>query len=355
MKNESSPNPWEISGIRLPQKPKLAPWAQVIDFEDNRLQIRGSELNLTLSHELFLEAFQAIRPLLDGSNELKSIESTGGETIKPTTIRYLLQMLYFHGVLKEGDESLKISLSEKEIADYQPQIDFWSHYFPDGRQPLSIISKSKVGLVGNGNLVKSIDQSLQSIGFRNIKTVDTSAVSIDADTFSEHFIGIDYLVACQASLNPGLFELVNELCLKNSNRWMHVTIEGTSAILGPSIIPFQTACYKCYERRIASNVQDLESHDAFQRKLIERNGSACEGFSPPLESILSSHVALEVARILTSFASPQTIGQFHEISGATLSIKSHPLLRVPRCPACRSASPEMDIWDTANSSIQLKP
>lgn len=349
MKDGTLPNPWEISGIRLPQKPRLAPWAQVIDVGDNRLQIRGTGFNFVLSHELFLETFQTIRPLLDGSHDLEMIELAGREKLKPTTIRYLLQVLYSHGILKEGNENLNFSLSEKEIEDYQPQVDFWSHFFPDGRQPLAIICKTKVGLVGNGNLMQGIYQSLKSIGIRNIERVDTPALEIDSSAFSEHFNGVDYLVAFQDSPNPGFFELINELCLKNHIRWIHVNIEGTSGILGPSIIPFQTACYKCYERRIASNVQDLESYEIFQQKLIEGEGPSGEGHCPPLESILSNHVALELARILTSYAPPQTIGQFYEISGTSLSAKAHPVLRVPRCPACQTSSPDRAIWDNLNS------
>lgn len=349
MKEEQLSNPWEISGITLPQKPRLAPWVHIIDLGDQRLQIRSAELSFSLPHKLFVTAFQAIQPLLDGYHDLNLIESSGGENLKPTTIRYLLKILSSHGVLLEGMEVHELPLPEKEISGLQSQFDFWSHFFSDGNQPLAIICKTRIGLVGNGNLIRGINESLRSIGFRNIDQLEWVGTPNDQETLTRHFGGVDYLIACQASSNPKFYDLINDYCLKSSTRWIKVNIEGTTGLLGPTIIPYQTACYKCYERRIASNMQDLEDYDIFQKTLAEVNGSVSEGSLPPLESILSNQVVLELARILTSFAPPQTIGRFYEISGTTLSSKAHPVLRVPRCPACRPPSPDREIWDSLTS------
>ena len=127
---------------------------------------------------------------------------------------------------------------------------------------------------------------------------------------------------------------------------MRVSIEGTSAILGPTVVPSQTACYSCYDRRLFSNNSEPEHYSAYKNQVNQTLGSIDNGFFPPLWSLLGSYAAIEAAKIISGFAPPATIGRFYKIQGMVPSVVGHEVLRVPRCPACGSKSPRQDPWNT---------
>jgi bacteriocin biosynthesis cyclodehydratase domain-containing protein len=128
-----------------------------------------------------------------------------------------------------------------------------------------------------------------------------------------------------------------------------VSMEGTSAYLGPTVIPHQSACYICYERRVSSNIAELDNHLAYRNQLASSESPGNEGLLPGLISVIAGQVALEVVRLITGFAPPKTIGRFYEFDATSPTVVGHEVLRVPRCPACISRNPKMEAWDSTFS------
>jgi hypothetical protein len=56
-------------------------------------------------------------------------------------------------------------------------------------------------------------------------------------------------------------------------------------------------------------------------------------------------VTLEVARIISGFAPPKTIGRLYEFEATTPLVEGHDVLRLPRCPACNLKQPKREPWD----------
>jgi hypothetical protein len=52
-----------------------------------------------------------------------------------------------------------------------------------------------------------------------------------------------------------------------------------------------------------------------------------------------------VARIISGFAPPKTIGQLYEFEATTPLVEGHDVLRLPRCPACSLNQPKREPWD----------
>ena len=90
----------------------------------------------------------------------------------------------------------------------------------------------------------------------------SNAVGIEKEKVLEDLHWADFLIACQESEALHFFETINRLCLQSCTRWMRVSIEGTTAFLGPTLIPYQTACYNCYQRRVESNLPDYKDYSA---------------------------------------------------------------------------------------------
>ncbi len=324
----------EYSYISLPEKPLLIPWVAWVSLGDDQLQFRGSEFTFSLSHPLFVEAFYKIEPLLDGKHSVREIASSGGEAFLPTTIDFLLKMLRSNGILQEAHPYLLSPETNPE----KRQALFLSHIIQDAGSSLEILSKVRLGLVGDGELAEDIKLSIGSMGIKNI--IQSTPHSISKDIESE---GIELFIACQESPGFSFFEEVNSNCLESGVRWMHIAQQGAKALLGPTIVPYQTACYKCYSTRIDALVPDLDSHLAFKEN--HNQLPLDEGYFPPIGQAVASQVALEVARIFLGFSPPKTFGRFYEYDAFNVFPSLHNVLRFPRCPACYQKKSPMEIWD----------
>ena len=210
--------------------------------------------------------------------------------------------------------------------------------------------RARIGVVGSKRLKSFIQDFVHDTGIKQI--VDLGHLDSGEgqqnhnwNEFAATLKEIDFLIACQESPGFEFFETINQACLEIGTRWMRVAIEGTTALLGPTIVPNQTACYACYDRRLNSNLPDLDNYLAYKNQVTRGSETIEEGFFGPLWSLLASHVAIEVARIISGFAAPTTLGRFYRIEQMSPVAVGHNVLRVPRCQACHSREPLREAWD----------
>jgi bacteriocin biosynthesis cyclodehydratase domain-containing protein len=334
--------------VPLPEKPRLAPWVTLVDLGDNRMQLRGAEFSLTLQHPLFIETFQSVHSLLDGQRTVEEIISARDPKYLPTTITFLLKMLRANGILQEGAVSPPPPLTPESLKENESQIQFFSHFDLDPVGTLALLHKARVALIGSGSITNRVQQGLLDMGFNSLIEVEglSEVIARDPSQSSKKLINqlreVDFLIACQDTTDYRFFETINAICLETQTRWMHVAISGTKGIMGPTIIPHQSACYVCYNKRMASNSSELESYLAYKK---QTEPSKNEGFLSPLWSTLAEQVTLEVARIISSFAPPKTFGRLYEFEATTPLVEGHDVLRLPRCPICNLKEPKREAWD----------
>ena len=333
--------------VPLPEKPRLAPWVTLVDLGDNRMQLRGAEFSFTLQHPLFIETFQSIHTLLDGRRTVDEIVSSRDPKYLPTTITFLLKMLRANGVLQEGIISQRPLTPEKLIAN-DSQVQFFSHFVLDPASTLSLLRKARVALIGSDSLTSRIHKSLLGMDFDSLVKIEglSEKTAYDSSQLHKEVISqleeVDFLIACQDTADYRFFQTINTACLETQTRWMHVAISGTKGLMGPTIIPQQSACYVCYDKRLASNASELQGYLAYQK---QTNPSTNEGSLNPLWSTLAEQVTLEATRIISGFAPPQTIGRLYEFEATTPLVEGHDVLRLPRCPACNLKKPKREPWD----------
>ena len=334
--------------VPLPRKPRLAPWVTLVDLGDSRMQLRGAEFSFTLQHPLFIETFQAIRPLLDGQRTVEEIVSSRDPKYLPTTITFLLKMLRANGVLQEGVVSPPPPLTPENLKENETLVQFFSHYVLDPVGTLALLHKARVALIGSDSITSRIHKGLLGMGFGSLIEIEglSAKTAYDPTQLHKEVIGqlkeVDFLIVCQDTTDHRFFQTLNAVCHETGTRWMHVAISGTKGLMGPTIIPHQSACYVCYDKRVASNASELQSYLAYQKQTeLSKN----EGFLNPLWSTLAEQVTLEVARIISGFAPPKTIGRLYEFEATTPLVEGHDVLRLPRCPACNLKQPKREPWD----------
>ena len=345
---ENTPTSVDYARVSLPQKPRLAPWITSVDLGDNRMQLRGAEFSFTLQHPLFIETFQSIHSLLDGKRTVEEILASRDPKYLPTTITFLLKILRANGVLQEGIVDLPEPLPPETLQERENQVQFFSHFVLDPVSTLTQLHKARIGLIGADSIVKKIRKGLLDMGFSSpsefayVDKGKTLQPSHFKDEIARQLNGVEFLIACQDSAHFRFFEAINTACLETQTRWTHVAISGTKGIMGPTFIPRQSACYTCYDKRLASNAPDLQDYLSYQKQV---DSPLSEGYLSPLWTTLSEQVVLEMTRIISGFAPPKTIGRLYEFETTTPLVKSHDVFRLPRCFSCNLKKPRREAWD----------
>jgi bacteriocin biosynthesis cyclodehydratase domain-containing protein len=340
----------------LPKKPLLVPWVTLVDLGDERLQFRAAEFAYTLQSDFLINAFNIIKPLLDGRHTVEEIIPSGEPAYLPTTILFLLKMLRANGLLQEADVSLQPPLTPADLDRFERQLRFLSHFAPDSQGVLALLRQAKVGVIGSNLLKTCIQNSIRDTGIDQIVDLEPlfgkkERLGNNKDEIVTALKETDFLIACQESQGFSFFEAINEICLQTGTRWMRVAIEGTTAFLGPTIIPYQTACYACYDRRLNANLPDLDNYLVYKEQVKrDHDSKKDEGYFAPLWSLIAGHVAIEVVRILSGFSPPTTLGRFYEVNVTSPMSVGHDVLRLPRCPVCHLKGPRQEAWDSAPSS-----
>jgi bacteriocin biosynthesis cyclodehydratase domain-containing protein len=331
-----------IAAVGVPSRPRLAPWLTLIDLGDGRLQLRAADLALTLPEGLFSEAARAICPLLDGTRSVDELAGAGGERFLPGTIMFVLKLLQRWGTLSEGAPFQGLS-AETRLRG-KAALDLLAHYVADTEQVLHRLSSSQVVLAGSEAVCSRIAAALATVGVVKVSTLGAQIQDGIRDAKDA-----DLLVVASESTGFGLFEAANTACLEHDVRWLRVAFEGRHGLLGPTVVPRQTACFTCYTSRRASHSPPGE-FEAYRTTLV-RDGEPHPGAAGALTDIVAAQTALEVARLLTAFAPPATFGRFHTFEAGSPRVQSHDVLRVPRCSACgRNQSPK-DPWDRSSRMV----
>ncbi len=338
------------AGLQLPNRPRLAPWLIAVDLGDSRLQLRSAESSHTLTHPLLIQVFRRIETILDGRHTVDEIVSSVDSDVLPTTVVFLLKLLQGKGLLQPGIG--ETTLDDKEQARWQRQLRFLSHFVPDASSAQSMLAKARVGLVGSGDLRQAILSAMGSIGVGGITELcEPSTWRTEA---RGELASLDLIVACEESPAFAFFDAVNRACLLSGTRWLRVSISGTSAQLGPTVVPNQTACYTCLDLRLRTHQPELDGYLAYRAHIGTLDSRSDEGSIAPFWSAVAGQVALEVMRLLVGFAPPVTIGRFYEFSAVSPVAIPHDVLRVPRCASCGRRRTFAEAWDQTFAPMDIK-
>lgn len=323
-----------IAQLELPLRPRLPPWLAVHDLGDDRLQLVSPSMSYTLMHPLFIQVFRTISPQLDGTLATEELLKVTAGIAEPSTTLFLLKMLFANGILYEGDTSQYPATTPTQ--SWNAIADYFTNFTSDPAAAISNVVKARIALVMPDHLARVLEADLLAFGFAHIVVMDTTAADfvLELDAHLHHCTpeAKPLVVVALNSPERSLFGQINDVCLKYGTRWLHIDGDGLKITLGPTFVPYQTACYTCYRYRLASHVPyrlDPSGSGEFIRHATGQGDTFL-----PLWRLALAQAAMECARLLTGYASPTTIGRCHEIDGVGGALPGLEVLKLPRCPAC---------------------
>ncbi|MGO9232209.1 MAG: TOMM precursor leader peptide-binding protein [Bryobacteraceae bacterium] len=361
-----------------------------VPLEGGRLLIRNSSQSAILRGRLVQDVLPRLLPLLDG---VRTIDEIAAELEGLLTLPQLKQIVEFierKGLVRESEE-IPEQLDGGELAAYESLSRFL------GRQgspyaALAALRTAHIGIIGSGPVVPALTAALAHVGVRQMTVVApeeldglevqqsryyeaadagrprsevlrervlsaSHQVRLNVETtlprdvsgWEEVLRGTSMLVVLLQG--PILFhpwlEMLNTAALSLRVPWTSVALlDGNGVHVGPTIRPGVTACYKCFEQRFKSNLVCIDAENAFEAYVHDRMTRIDFGFLPPVAEIVAGFAAIEVVRTLSPDTVAQTSGRLMVFSIDDFTATYHPVLKLPRCPACSPVrdQPRPRVW-----------
>ena len=346
-------------------KIRISPFVSVIPVGPS-VFVRSDLKSFALSGESVNEFIRRALPLLDGShdaNELvKAFPDYGADSV-----RALLADLERLGVVESAARFPGASedARQEEVAAF---LAFWG---PGGRGMESAFARAHVAVIGSNDWCTVACRELVSAGVGRLTVLDAPGKTrrragggataarlvrqlrgIGSQTVLAHSAvkiedGVvdpppDDVALLLVTANPDQLQLlaaVARTAEKKRLRYMIAHVEGLSAILGPVVVPGETACWECVRNRRLANQPNFEESALLQSGLLSGAGAVRRALSPPgAASILGGLILMETVKLLSGYAPSQLVGRQLELNLVTHVAKMHDLVRLPWCPVCGGAA-----------------
>lgn len=142
----------------------------------------------------------------------------------------------------------------------------------------------------------------------------------------------DAAVVATDSDRPSIVSAFNEVAYETGTPWMLAQVRGFDGLVGPVVFPGETACYRCLERRIESNISERGSYAEYRDGIGDDPSMASIGL-PSFARTVAGFATVDLLYLL-AFGQAFTVGRTLAISFLDLSVEVNEALKTPRCPVC---------------------
>ncbi|MEM9293591.1 MAG: TOMM precursor leader peptide-binding protein [Acidobacteriota bacterium] len=267
--------------------------------------------------------------LLDGTRSLSDIYSS----VRPeqrSTARTLIESLSRHGLLDPATQ-----VEER----WEPLVRLVESLGADGVASLPALRKAQIHVAGDGPLAKRLASSLEGYGLAAGEAISQATPAISAASADDAAAPGPLTLVTYREDRPEALKKLNAEALQRQSPTLFLSVSGWRALVGPFVIPGESACFECTQRRTAANDPIAE------RKPL----SPTETF-PGAVQLASQLAVTEALRYFATGVEPTLIDHLVDFDIATHQVQRHRILKVPRCPACGHAGnhpairPWMERW-----------
>jgi molybdopterin-synthase adenylyltransferase len=344
----------------------------------DRLVFMSEGRRLVFTGSAFASFVEHVVPLLDGAHALEEIQTRTKEIFDPAELERFLRLLQENRVVEDAE---LVRFPDGASARLAPQIAYLREVSTDPAGILDRLAHAEVTVVGLGPVGAVASTALAAAHVGKIRCVDSATVSA-ADPALAQIFGLgdvgrsraevtrarieavspstsvevvtdelvtrddvagvvessDFVLAC---LDPGLASTtykLNRVRLAQRKPWSTATVSAFEGIVGPTVAPFETACYLCYRMRQVAGTDDPEAalDDLRDEDESKTDRSGYRENLPFGAGIVGQMLALEAFKALIG-GMPSTMGRILTIDLRTFDVSHHVVLRKPWCPACFAA------------------
>lgn len=285
-------------------------------------------------------AVQVLR-LLDGSRTLRELTAELAGEMDESDVAEAVRSLQLHGLVEpvaEGDGVGATGNGAHPSVEPTPQMRAFNDLGHDGAALSAALRRGRVAVVGAGSVAEVVATAVRRFGVGSVETILLEPPS-DSDRGDTRLPEADLFVLAPDPFDPAYLSWFNQAALAQNRPWLPVYVAGFLVRLGPFVLPYETACWTCYERRVESNLLHYNDHRAL-RAALDAGGARippADNLVPGVVELAAGLAALETVRFLASRASllePILFGKTLEYAFLSLKGSFHSVLKLPRCPSC---------------------
>ena len=341
--------------------------------------------------------------LLDGNHAIDEIiESVGRDA--EVGVLSIIESLLAYNVLEEVRDEPVAHLTSDEVERYQPMISYFSlapialsqstEMQATAESTVAALKGAKIMVIGARMVGSRVAIQLAQLGVGEICIVDDKMVTeedtalipfltekekdtgparsevvaslarnanpyvrvytVPEDHFENELGKYTLVIVAGDRPSPLLYKRIKTVALDKKVMWTMVTMDGVEGIIGPTIVPHETACYTCYEMRLECNIDAYTEYLQYKKYLDEHPETYAETIGiPPFADIIAGFLVSDVPIMLQT--SGVTFGRQVIINFPAQKIEVNNVLKLPRCPSCGKAArekPSYQIYRTLTSVME---
>lgn len=232
---------------------------------------------------------------------------------------------------------------------------FYWQYGVSPRRMVDEFRNIRMAIVGVNHISQRLVSSFQQCGFdnfcvidhpmlRNLRLFDNTGSLNDeswasgspSPTDFDDWVKSDPLVDCLVVASDfggmGTLREWNDFAVRSDINFFPVILQDGIGMVGPLVIPHETACYECLWARQNSHLIDPERQRAAED--VSFYGQLVNGYLQPMASILAEITAMELVRAYSKSMKESSPGRLVEVDLTEPSLQTRKVLKVPRCPVC---------------------
>ena len=350
----------------------------VIEMKNNILQIRnmGKIYLLEFDSKEYIDKFYNILGLLNGKNHIDSIKKKIDLPEEET--ENIIKNLNNYQLLEEAGKNGENKVPEDYLQAFKNPFKVFGLAQPFIKKSDCTykIYNYEVSVIGVNDLSKEIIIKLLEHGFRKISIINPGK---EDDSFvngilKEHTYYKDikvYIVNKNKIENiqsPELkdfvivpvtnlytndyFNKINELCAGYKKNWIPVYLDESNGHIGPAVVPGKTACFKCMELRLISNIENLEAYNSYISH-IKENKKNNETLKSNLQ-IIAGNFIIDFYKLITNYKYAKTYNKVIDVGFFENSIKINNILKFPICPVCSKVAKKVPFDNYAYVGLMSK-
>jgi bacteriocin biosynthesis cyclodehydratase domain-containing protein len=356
------------------RRPKLRQSVQVFLDDSQTLHFLQTSSGVLKSFEVEQAIVQLI-PLLDGRTVQELHDAVQGLP-GSDELDAALMVMEEEGLLQESEAAVPAWLSSIEEQRYHRQLLFFADFASKAGQEYEqqlALRRSTVTLIGVGGTGSWIAYALAAAGIGHLTLCDPDRVEpsnlnrqllytpsdagrlkvevlqrkltefnpyvevtarvesiVENTDFSHLLQGASLVVNCADKPDINITsDWVSAACM--ARRIPHIVGGGYSghlAVIGPTILPGQSACWRCVRRATARDQVGVGM------TVIKGRDEGPAGSIGPIAAIIANIQAFEAIRVLTGCSPAQMAGRISEFDVMSLEMRHRDIPRDPGCEWC---------------------
>lgn len=305
------------------------------------LHIRSLRRTLRLRGQHASTLLPQVLEALDGLHTVDEVAAALGPG---DTVREVVSLLERAGLLEDSQVVDALDIP----ADFRSLLDGMG---VEVGATVSKLKAAQVAVLAEPEFGSYITAALMSFGLETgqIRVADTPASWVDQvdQVIQESTI----VLAALPHWQPDVFLKINQACVEAGKPWLPLQAENeVSLLIGPFVVPGESACYACFERRRRANLMELAEMQLALDSLVTAQPSAGNYRTRSVRPLLEPAFAMAATEVLKYAAGLEfylaTLNKVVSFTPFVLEMESMPVLKVPRCPACShcASTPSGRVW-----------